>query len=556
MFSFHKPKIYRSNLGCCICKAKSSSSRFTDSNKYENEFERCFRIQEKRSGEICNACVLLVKRWKKLSAESRLTKHWHHVVDARAGPGTKLTGNRRLTGANHSTTDSKNHQRLSNNNNNNKPDVLPLSQVANNQSTSNSLGQQNSSSTSAKVRGVSLAKARAIDTNVSTFTFGEPYHRRSYMSVEHQSYSATSSSSICKPQSALNSSAFESVIKRFRQRQQQEQLDSQRRQQSRQQRQKRRQYTTTNSSRVDNERQTKDQPSSDDHQTTSSVSTKRVKRSSECSISSDVSSLLDGTIWRKEKVCCGYIFRGLFNEVAVLPKLLKPCSCRAAQEDQPSSSPEAATVGDLANDTKQADNDQDLLREESPPPRANKSGSISSCDSNTSGTGSMEPSMEEIQALKRLASATSGLQRQQVAAKRPRSMPTVARQNNKPTTRGRRAAAAAAAVVAEARGQDSSSSSSSSGGKISSPTGSSSSLMLIAGEEELDDDEEEEEEDDIEDEEDEDEMDEEDEEEEEEEEELALDEEDCESGNDVSSNVDSLADLEPSKKSSTIAMGW
>lgn len=87
MFSFHKPKIYRSIAGCCICKAKSSSSRFTDSKKYEAEFERCFRTPEKRTGEICNACVLLVKRWKKLPPGTQ--RDWRHVVDARAGPGTK-----------------------------------------------------------------------------------------------------------------------------------------------------------------------------------------------------------------------------------------------------------------------------------------------------------------------------------------------------------------------------------------------------------------------------------------------------------------------------------
>lgn len=32
---------------------------------------------ETRSGEICNACVLLVKRWKKLPAGSK--KNWNHV---------------------------------------------------------------------------------------------------------------------------------------------------------------------------------------------------------------------------------------------------------------------------------------------------------------------------------------------------------------------------------------------------------------------------------------------------------------------------------------------
>lgn len=97
MAAFHKPKVYRSLEGCCICKAKSSSSRFTASAKYELYFESCFRIsptttntegeEERRGDEICNACVLLVKRYRKLPAGSG--RHWAHVVDARAGPGVK-----------------------------------------------------------------------------------------------------------------------------------------------------------------------------------------------------------------------------------------------------------------------------------------------------------------------------------------------------------------------------------------------------------------------------------------------------------------------------------
>ncbi|XP_078270940.1 SIN3-HDAC complex associated factor, like isoform X1 [Rhinoraja longicauda] len=87
MFGFHKSKIYRSLEGCCICKTKSSSSRFTDSGRYEESFKLCFGLIEARVGDICNACVLLVKRWKKLPAGSK--KNWCHVVDARAGPGLK-----------------------------------------------------------------------------------------------------------------------------------------------------------------------------------------------------------------------------------------------------------------------------------------------------------------------------------------------------------------------------------------------------------------------------------------------------------------------------------
>jgi hypothetical protein len=85
--SAYKPKIYRSQDGCCICKAKSSSSRFTDSGKYEEDCQSCFCLADRRTGEICNACVLIVKRWKKLPRNT--AKNWAHVVDARVGPGTK-----------------------------------------------------------------------------------------------------------------------------------------------------------------------------------------------------------------------------------------------------------------------------------------------------------------------------------------------------------------------------------------------------------------------------------------------------------------------------------
>lgn len=77
MFSFHKPRVYRSAEGCCICRAKSSSSRFTDSRKYEQDSMKCFNLKYPRHGEICNACVLLVKRFKRLPGGS--TRHWGHV---------------------------------------------------------------------------------------------------------------------------------------------------------------------------------------------------------------------------------------------------------------------------------------------------------------------------------------------------------------------------------------------------------------------------------------------------------------------------------------------
>lgn len=86
MSSF-KTKLYRSAIGCCICGAKSSSSRFTSSTRYEANFAKCFHLLENRFGDICNACVLVVKRWRKLPSST--TKNWAHVVDSKTGTGTK-----------------------------------------------------------------------------------------------------------------------------------------------------------------------------------------------------------------------------------------------------------------------------------------------------------------------------------------------------------------------------------------------------------------------------------------------------------------------------------
>ena len=70
------------------------SSRFTDSKRYEAAFETCFKLDgETRSGEICNACVLLVKRFIKMPPNQKNPdRNWNHVVDARSGPGIKSTG--------------------------------------------------------------------------------------------------------------------------------------------------------------------------------------------------------------------------------------------------------------------------------------------------------------------------------------------------------------------------------------------------------------------------------------------------------------------------------
>lgn len=46
-----------------------------------------------RSGDLCNACVLIVKRWRKLPRTSK--KDWAHIVDAKGGPGSVGKGSGR-----------------------------------------------------------------------------------------------------------------------------------------------------------------------------------------------------------------------------------------------------------------------------------------------------------------------------------------------------------------------------------------------------------------------------------------------------------------------------
>ena len=81
------------------------SSRFTDSKKYEDDCVGCFKLEDVRHGEICNACVLIVKRWKKLPANTN--KDWHHVVDARTGPGIKNVFKNKKKEVSHVTTPDK-----------------------------------------------------------------------------------------------------------------------------------------------------------------------------------------------------------------------------------------------------------------------------------------------------------------------------------------------------------------------------------------------------------------------------------------------------------------
>jgi hypothetical protein len=282
MFSFHKPKIYRSLSGCCICKAKSSSSRFTDSKKYESEFEKCFRIIEKRSGEICNACVLLVKRWKKLP--SGTTRNWHHVVDARAGPGTKSM-----------------KSKINNNNNDN-----------NNSSTTTSLNHNQHHRIHHHNSHRKLLKPKntkdmiASGSNISTDIRGD----------DNLNDLAVVRSLIPSPD-ASDSSDLEDEIE--------EDIDDM---------EDEIEVEEINKKTIEGSNNFKS--SLDEGSKKSNLNANKRNNSesdSPTNIANKISSFLDMSFWRKEKICCGVIFTGPDNEVLIYPKLLEPCFCRKNKLD-------------------------------------------------------------------------------------------------------------------------------------------------------------------------------------------------------------------------------
>ncbi|KAJ8032085.1 SIN3-HDAC complex-associated factor [Holothuria leucospilota] len=235
MFTFHRPKIYRSVNGCCICGAKSSSSRFTDSKRYETEFQSCFNLNdaEQRAGEICNACVLLIKRWKKLPKGT--DRNWNHVVDARAGPGGK------------SQLRSKLRHRLT-----------PLSSVKHSTINNN----------------VTSSLPRHTSHSHSGFSMLKKYKHRSPKKMQRMRRMRlygmrlrSDPDSFSSPPSPTNSDSSETCI----------------------------------------------------------VPPVIRKRTFSPDVPKALKSIVDTSYWKREKVCCGTIFKGLDGEVLIHPQLLRPC---------------------------------------------------------------------------------------------------------------------------------------------------------------------------------------------------------------------------------------
>ncbi|CAN7993869.1 unnamed protein product [Ixodes pacificus] len=278
MFSFHKPKIYRSALGCCICRAKSSSSRFTDSKKYEPEFARCFRIveEDRRSGEICNACVLLVKRWKKLPPGT--TRDWHHVVDARAGPGTKCVNKGKVKPPKRPLKKHRRRHRLG-------AEKRCKMDIGGGALSDDVTGRWRYSREMRGANSIEGLFAVAVgDDSMSESSLPSP--------PESRATSPTPS----------NSSEDEDSVCGLLEEEEEER------------------------GRRRGAKGGKKKKPRDGY-----LLGRRAK-----SAPFRISSFLDMSFWRKEKVCCGIIFKGPHGEVLIYPKLLRPCRCRRRLGSAPS----------------------------------------------------------------------------------------------------------------------------------------------------------------------------------------------------------------------------
>ncbi|CAL8116082.1 unnamed protein product [Orchesella dallaii] len=284
MFSFHKPRIYRSASGCCICRAKSSSSRFTDSRRYEGDFYACFKLGECRTGDICNACVLLVKRWKKLPKGSQ--RNWHHVVDARAGHGSKP---------------------MSKLNKVKKP-TASIGGIAKVKATSIDLSD--------KMRNVMKKHMSPSETYINTLGRAREHSpsgcsddvQMDCISSESGSYHSSLAAS---PTHSEGGDDDVSYTNSTRPRRVKTSLDS----------------VNINSRPLSHQQLTN---------TTATASNKinrtvalKPRRNSDASHS----SFLDLSFWKREKTCCGIIFKGPCGEVLLDRRFLSPCFLRAVKNN-------------------------------------------------------------------------------------------------------------------------------------------------------------------------------------------------------------------------------
>ncbi|XP_065071364.1 SIN3-HDAC complex-associated factor-like [Rhopilema esculentum] len=81
---------YSSADGCCICGVNNSTEPFVTVDKISPNQKsvtevllKCFQLEKERTGEICESCTSIAKKWLKTSKSKRNTTNFKKVVDSK-----------------------------------------------------------------------------------------------------------------------------------------------------------------------------------------------------------------------------------------------------------------------------------------------------------------------------------------------------------------------------------------------------------------------------------------------------------------------------------------
>nr|CAD7409547.1 unnamed protein product [Timema cristinae] len=255
MFSFHKPKVYRSPTGCCICRAKSSRWTRHGIGKVELEEVNLHLHGGRVKNHLGKTPLSSPDRDSNLDLPvlSSRAQHDKRVVDARAGPGTKSLTKFKSKNKKKLKLKSDNSQKVKN-----KHTYMKGEQSGR---------EQSPGALSDDITGRShILRNRLLRAPSDRPTEDFMYDTSGMRSIP--------SSLAPSPTPSDDFGALPPMKKKRNQ----------------------------------------------------SPSPRRCDKMNKHRISQiPVSSFLDMNFWKREKVCCGTIFRGRYGEVLVDPRFLKPC---------------------------------------------------------------------------------------------------------------------------------------------------------------------------------------------------------------------------------------
>lgn len=316
--------------------------------------------------------MLLVKRCKKLPKET--TKHWAHVVDARAGPGTKSLKSVKNKNESKSNKSASKASDFKNNESNKNDQVRRVCERINDE---HSL--------------ISKCSCSACEHNQQLDSqFKSRESRR--LAERQQAKKSLSPKKFCAESASASSSGHSSdSSKQFalfhliseltmffslkKDEEDEDYLSDYEQKSARVRTRNRSQSVSTSSSSKNSVSRSNDSGQNSLSQSTGRSRSKlqktqssTLKRTTGWQIQANDCTFLDLTYWQEEQVCCGVIFRNRSNNMVLIdPKQFKPCGCEAssnskqAKQAKPSLSSEHSVESDLGDSGTSEMNDNECV---------------------------------------------------------------------------------------------------------------------------------------------------------------------------------------------------